>query len=184
MVTCVRVLLHESRVRRQCEPHTLHEVDHAVRVHRIPAVEEDDLVTFHDRAHAEEGRQVEHEVGAAVDQGDLARVEGPEDPVQGGHGGREGGPRDGPELRDRLDHGGLDDERDGILPAIRWRWRYKVGGRGEGWAKVSRDVSRRSKSYLTARTICRAEIGCAGSGTRMRSSCSSPSSSSPRSLSY
>src|SRR5213592_5011557 len=133
------------------EPGPLPEGDHAVRVHRIPAVEEDDLVTFHDRAHAEEGRQ--------------------------------GGPRDGPELRDRLDHGGLDDERDGILPAIRWRWRYKVGGRGEGWAKVSRDVSRRSKSYLTACAICRAEIGCAASGTRMRSSCSSPSSSSPRSLS-
>src|SRR6266566_1504075 len=83
------------------EPGPLPEGDHAVRVHRIPAVEEDDLVTFHDRAHAEEGRQVEHEVGAAVDQGDLARVEGPEDPVQGGHGGREGGPRDRPELRDR-----------------------------------------------------------------------------------
>src|SRR5207253_1180931 len=97
----------------------------------FPAIEEDDLVAFHDRAHAEEGRQVEHEVGTAVDQGDLARVEGPEDPVQGGHGGREGGPRDRPEFRDR-DHGGLDDERDGILPAIRWRWRYKVGGAGEG----------------------------------------------------
>src|SRR5436309_915682 len=160
------------------EPGPLPEGDHAVRVHGIPAIEEDDLVAFHDRAHAEEGRQVEHEVGAAVDQGDLARIEGPEDPVQGGHEGREGGPRDRPELRDR-DHGGLDDERDGVLPAIRWRWRYKVGGRGEGWVKVWGEVSRRSKSFLTARTICRVEIGCAGSGTRTRSCCSSPSSSSP-----
>src|SRR5438093_89899 len=91
--------------------------------------------------------------------GGLANDEGPEDPVQGGDGGREGGPRDRRELRDR-DHGGLDDERDGVLPAIRWRWRYKVGGRGEGWVKVWGDVSRRSKSYLTARTICRVEIGC------------------------
>src|SRR5205807_1111260 len=92
-------------------------------------------------AHAEEGRQMEDEVRAAVDQGDLARVERAEDPVQGRHGSREGGPRNGLEFRDLPDHGGLDDERDGILPAIRWGWRYKVGVGGEGWAKVRSRVA-------------------------------------------
>src|SRR5436309_15085279 len=125
------------------EPGPLPEGDHAVRVHGIPAIEEDDLVAFHDRAHAEEGRQVEHEVGAAVDQGDLARVEGPEEPVQGGHGGREGGPRDGTELRERLYYGGRDEERGGTLTAVRWRWRDKAGGPGAGCANVRRALSRR-----------------------------------------
>src|SRR5207249_10797872 len=97
------------------------------------------------RADREEGRQVEHEVRAAVDQGDLACVEGSEDPVQGRDGGRERGPCDRPELGGDRDRGRLDDERDGILPTIRCRWRYKVGGGGEGWAKVwdSRSEERR-----------------------------------------
>jgi len=66
-------------------------------------------VAFHDRADAEEGREVEHEVGAAVGQGDLAPLERTEDPVQGGHEGREG--RTGLEAGLR-DDDGLRDERD------------------------------------------------------------------------
>src|SRR3989475_10194238 len=104
------------------------EGDNAVRVHRVPAVEEDDLVALHDRTHGQQGRQMEHEVGAAVDQRDLARLERPEDPIEGGHEGREGRTRLDADLRD---DDGFRGEGDGILPAIRWRWRYKVGGRGE-----------------------------------------------------
>src|SRR5437870_11464511 len=59
------------------EPGPLPEGDHAVRVHGVPAIEEDDLVAFQDGAHEEEGRQVEHEVGTAVDQGDLAASKEP-----------------------------------------------------------------------------------------------------------
>jgi len=66
-------------------------------------------VALHDRADAEEGREVEHEVGAAVDQGDLAPLERTEDPVQGGNEGREGRTRLGAGLRD---DDGLRDERD------------------------------------------------------------------------
>src|SRR3989442_13490673 len=106
----------------------LPEGDHAVRVHRVPAVEEDDFVALHDRAHGQQGRQMEHEVGAAVDQRDLARLERPEDPVEGGHQGREGRTRLDADLRD---DDGFRGERDGNLPAIRWRWRYKVGDGGE-----------------------------------------------------
>src|SRR5439155_23031135 len=36
------------------------------------------------------------------------------------------------------------------------------GGRGEGWVKVWGDVSRRSKSFLTARTRCRARSDARG----------------------
>src|SRR5947208_2653117 len=111
------------------EPGPLPEGDHAVRVHRIPAVEEDDLVTFHDRAHAEEGRQVEHEVGAAVDQGDLARVEGPEDPVQGGR--RAGGAPGGPGGRGRGGGGGGGGGAGGGRGAGwggGWPWRWSAAG--------------------------------------------------------
>ena len=78
----------------------LPEGDHAVRVDRIPAVQEDDLVAFHDRAHGQQGRQVEHEVGATVDQRDLARLERPEDPIEGRHQGRKGRTRLDADLRD------------------------------------------------------------------------------------
>src|SRR3989454_4284158 len=96
---------------RQGDP--LPEGDHAVRVHGIPAVEEDDLVALHDRADGQEGRQVEHEVGAAVDQRDLARLERTEDPIEGRHEGREA--RTGLDA-DLRDDDGFRGERDGNLP--------------------------------------------------------------------
>src|SRR6266511_1057237 len=39
------------------QPDAFPEGHHPVRVHGVPAVEEDDLVAFHDRADAEEGRE-------------------------------------------------------------------------------------------------------------------------------
>jgi len=70
-------------------------------------------VAFHDRAHGQEGREVEHEVGAAVDQRDLARLERSEDPVEGGHQGREGRTRLDADLRD---DDGFRGQRDGNPP--------------------------------------------------------------------
>src|SRR2546425_3495233 len=140
---------------RQSDP--LPEGDHAVRVHRVPAVEEDDLVALHDGAHRQEGRQVEHEVGAAVDQGDLARLERPEDPIEGGHEGREGRTRLDADLRDE---DGVRDEGDEILPAIRWRWRYKVGDRGGVSESTLEDSA--SRSYPQERPGCWSSEGCDG----------------------
>src|SRR6266540_6304791 len=138
-------------------PDALPEGHHPVRVHGIPAVEEDDLVAFHDRADAQEGREVEHEVGAAVDQGDLAPLEWPEDPVQGGHEGREG--------RTRLEAGlrrdeGLGDEGDGILPSIRWTSRYKV--RDGGGMAESTDGGLRAAELPSSRPGTMVSYGCHG----------------------
>src|SRR6266487_1130324 len=111
------------------QPDALPDRDHPMRVHGVPAVEEDDLVALHDRADAEEGREVEHEVGAAVDEGDLAPLERTEDPVQGGNEGREGRTRGDASLRH---DDALCGERDReSSPGIRWGWRYKVRGGGE-----------------------------------------------------
>jgi hypothetical protein len=81
-----------------------------MRVHRVPAIEEDDLVALHDRAHGQQGRQMEHEVGAAVDQRDFARLERPEDSVEGGNERREGRTRLDADLRNDDGFGGERDE--------------------------------------------------------------------------
>jgi len=54
---------------------------------------------------------MEHEVGAAVDQGDASGFKGPEDPVERGDRRREGLPGLDADLRRRRP--GLRDERDG-----------------------------------------------------------------------
>src|SRR3989454_11618869 len=140
---------------RQGDP--LPEGDHAVRVHGVPAVEEDDLVALHDCAHGQEGRQVEHEVGAAVDQRDLARLEGTEDPIEGRHEGREGRARLDADLRDE---DGVRGEGDEILPAIQWRWRYKVRDRGGVTESTLEDSA--SRSYPQESLGCWSSEGCDG----------------------
>ncbi len=72
------------------EPRALPKGHHPMGIDGVPAVHEDDRPALHDRADAQEGRQVEHEVAPAVDQGDLAALEGPEDAVEGGDRGDEG----------------------------------------------------------------------------------------------
>lgn len=120
------------------QPGPLPEGDHAVRIDGVPAVEEDDLMAFHDRAHGQEGREVEHEIGTAVDQRDLARLEGAEDSVQGGHGGDEGRTRFDAGFRDDE---GLGDERDGYLPGIRGGTGYKIGGGGEEGESITERIA-------------------------------------------
>src|SRR6266568_4813928 len=119
----------------------LSEGDHAVRVHRVPAVEEDDLVALHDRAHGQQGRQVIYEVGAAVDQRDLARLEGPEDSVEGGHEGREGRTRLDADLRDDDGDGDIKSGAEGRSVKVPYPLRSRrIASR---WKSRSRSVYRR-----------------------------------------
>src|SRR6266511_5446984 len=139
------------------QPDALPEGHHPVRVHGVPAVEEDDFVALHDRADAEEGGEVEHEVRAAVDQGDLAPLERTQDAVQGRHEGRQG--------RTRLKAGlrcdeGLGDEGDRILPSIRWTSRYKV--RDGGGMAESTDGGLRAAELPSSRPGTMVSYGCHG----------------------
>src|SRR6266511_5607995 len=133
------------------QPDAFPEGHHPVRVHGVPAVEEDDLVAFHDRADAEEGREVEHEVGAAVDQVILPRSNGPRIRSRVGtrvvRAGRVSRRASGTTM-------GCATSAIANPPRIRWGRRYKVGGGGEGWAKVLGDASARSYFYPD-RSPCR-----------------------------
>src|SRR2546426_1918692 len=141
----------------------------AVRFHRVPTVEKDALVAFHARAHGQQGRQMEHEVGAAVDQRDLARLERPEDPVEGGHERREGRTRLDADLRD---DDGFRGERDGTSPRFDGDGDIKSGAEGRSvkvpyplrsrriasrWKSRSRSVYRRhhvTVSGMKIRPMC------------------------------
>src|SRR2546426_4057619 len=109
-----------------------------VGVDRIPAVHEHDLAALHHGPHAQEGREVEHVVGPAVDQRDPPALEAADEAVQ-----------DRDRRREEPPLGDLDEllryqlcaslGGDGLLPGIPWAPQGIRGDPGEV-AESAREV--------------------------------------------